>query len=311
MASVLKTEEVKASGGSNPSPSAKTARLRVILSGFLFFKLHKCDIQYASHLLDFQLRLWYNQNKKGFYMLTITEIKVHVSTAIESFTAKFPNVELPDGVVIPASRRQAARNKVLHECGTYKEDYYGTRAEVITGPLATKILLYQSLAKTENQVKHALWHEFGHLLFGDENTFGIDLSVDTSLRSGYAIVNEFMAEYVAYHINERESFGDAERPHVYLQMAFQHGTVTPYWLSRYFAIVLGDKNLSEQQFLSAKQYVDEFVWEYIIKTKEALQSQVGQENFWEVDNEFLETIGFLFDELFYYIFMGKLKGFSC
>ena len=198
----------------------------------------------------------------------------------------------------------------MQECGTFKEDYYGTRAEVVSGPFATKILLYQSLAKTENQIKHALWHEFGHLLFGDENTFGIDLLVDTPLRSGYALVNEFMAEYVAYYINDKESFGDAERPHVYLQMAFQHGTVTPYWLSRYFAIVLGDKNISEQQFLSTKQYVDEIVWEYIIKTKEVLHAQVCKVNFWEVEKEFFEGIGFLFDELFHYVFMGKFKGFS-
>jgi len=240
-------------------------------------------------------------------MLTITEIKGHIVTALKEFSAKFPNVKLPDVVVIPASRRQAARNKVLRECGTYKEDYYGTRAEVVVGPLATKILLYQSLAKTENQVKHALWHEFGHLLFGDENTFGIDLSVDTPLRSGYAIVNEFMAEYVAYYINERESFGDAERPHVYLQMAFQHGTITPYWLSRYFAIVLGDKNLSEKQFFSAKQYVNEFVWEYIIKTKEYLSEQISQKNFWDIDKPFLENVGACFDDLFHYMFINTAK----
>ena len=71
------------------------------------------------------------------------------------------------------------RNKVLQECGVgYKEDEYGTDGEVIHGPLGTQVLLYQSMMKFKMRVCHALWHEFGHILFGDEKQFGINLSID-------------------------------------------------------------------------------------------------------------------------------------
>lgn len=73
--------------------------------------------------------------------------------------------------------------------------------------------------------------------------------------SGYAVANEFMAEYIAYTVNEMETFRHAESSHLYLQMAFQHHTVYPYWLSRYLAIVMDDKHITEKEISSHQQYV--------------------------------------------------------
>jgi hypothetical protein len=98
---------------------------------------------------------------------------------------------------------------------------YGTDAEVIVGPCGKQILIYQSMMKTKQQVFHALWHEFGHILFGDEKQYGINFEDDTPMRSGYAVFNEFVAEYIAYTVNDAEPFRNAMRSHIYLQMAFQ------------------------------------------------------------------------------------------
>ena len=69
-------------------------------------------------------------------MLNITQIKTYINKAIERFNGVFTDFELPQIVVIPVSRRQAIRNKVLRECGLYyKEDLYDIDAEVIDGLL--------------------------------------------------------------------------------------------------------------------------------------------------------------------------------
>lgn len=105
-------------------------------------------------------------------MFNITEIKTYINKAVDRFEKVFIGFELPKIVVVPASRRQAVRNKVLSECGLeYKEDLYGTDAEVIDGPLDKQIVIYQSIMKSERQVCHALWHEFGHIVFGDEKQY--------------------------------------------------------------------------------------------------------------------------------------------
>ena len=128
-------------------------------------------------------------------MLNITEIKTYINKATERFQKVFTDFEPPKIVVVPASRRQAVRNKVLKECGLdYKEDLYGTDAEVIDGPLDKQIVIYQSMMKSERQICHALWHEYGHIVFGNEKQYSIDLAEDTPMRSGYAVFNEFIAE---------------------------------------------------------------------------------------------------------------------
>lgn len=91
---------------------------------------------------------------------------------------------------------------MLHECGvTHKEDTYGIEAEVISGLYATQIIIYQSMMKSRERVYHAVWHELGHIMFGNYEDFKIDIDLDTPLRSGYAVVNEFMVEYIAFFIN--------------------------------------------------------------------------------------------------------------
>ena len=237
-------------------------------------------------------------------MLKISEIKDYIFTALDLFTETYPNFAIPKIVVCSSSRRQAIREKVMAECGLdYKEDIYGTDAEVISGDLDTQIILYQSMMKTERQVHHAVWHELGHIMFGSEKQFNIDLSEDTPLRSGYAVINEFMAEFVAYTVNKFDTFGNSQRAHTYLQMAFmEEYVVNPYWLSRYLAVVIGDENVSEEEIAFGEQFVLPDAWEIILTIINELFEQTDNENFLEVSTDFLEQIGLLYDELFHIYF---------
>lgn len=240
-------------------------------------------------------------------MLSITEIKSYIADATERFQVVYEGAEIVPVVVCPSSRRSAVRNKVLSECGlTYKEDIYGTDAEVINGPLGMRILIYQSLTKSKRQVFHALWHEFGHILYGDETQYGIDTRQDTPMRSGYAIFNEFIAEYIAYTVNEMEPFSNSLGAHIYLQMAFQSShDINPYWLSRYFAVVLGDATVSDEEFTSGQQYVTPVIWHCINQMVALLVEQIKKPDFWIADAEYIEKLGTMFDEMYHLVFIGK------
>ena len=238
-------------------------------------------------------------------MFNITEIKTYINKAVDRFEKVFIGFELPKIVVVPASRRQAVRNKVLSECGLeYKEDLYGTDAEVIDGPLDKQIVIYQSIMKSERQVCHALWHEFGHIVFGDEKQYGIDLAEDTPMRSGYAVFNEFIAEYIAHVVFDGEGFG-IYNPNMYLQLAFQEErTINPYWLSRYMAIISGDSNVSDECVSAGAEYVKPVVWNYLTEMFKMIDEQLRKDSFWKATPTFIEELGFLYDNMFSAIFRG-------
>ncbi len=246
-------------------------------------------------------------------MLNITEIRKYIDVAVGIFLDKYPNVIVPPFVVCPASRRNIVREKVLKDCGLdFKEDDRGTEAEVITGPIATKILVYQSRIKTENMVRHCVWHELGHIVFGDEKQFNIDLEQDTPLRSGYALFNEFIAEYIAYTVNDFNHLSGSYLPNGYLSNVFYNGycELDLYWLSRYYAIALGDETIDFEKIKDGEKIVPPHTWSYICQIMNMLMDQVEKEEYWVVDIEYLETIGSLYDQLFHVVFLwskGILK----
>lgn len=238
-------------------------------------------------------------------MLNITEIKTYINKAIERFRKVFTDFEPPKIVVVSVSRRHAVRNRVLRECGLdYKEDLYGTDAEVIDGPLDKQIVIYQSMMKSERQVCHALWHEFGHIVFGNEKQYGINLAEDTPMRSGYAVFNEFIAEYIAHVVSDREGFG-VYNPNTYLQLAFQEtGTVNPYWLSRYMAIIVGDSKVSDECVAEGAEYVKPVVWNYLTEMFRMIDKQLKKDDFWKAVPSFIEDLGALYDDMFSVVFRG-------
>ena len=238
-------------------------------------------------------------------MRNITEIKTSINKAVEHFEKDFKDFEPPKIVVVPASRRQSVRNKVLRECGLdYKEDLYGTDAEVIDGPLDKQIVVYQSMMKSERQVCHALWHEFGNIVFGNEKQYGINLVEDTPMRSGYAVFNEFIAEYIAYLVSDREGFG-VYNPNMYLQLAFQEeGTINPYWLSRYMATIVGDSKISDECVAEGAEYVKPIVWNYLTEMFRMIDKQLKKDDFWKATSPFIEDLGTLYDDMFSVVFRG-------
>lgn len=240
-------------------------------------------------------------------MLNITEIKEYVAKATGQFCQVFIGFQAPKIVIVSASRRQIVRARVLQECGLdYKDDAYGTDGEVIDGPLGKQILLYQSMMKSEKRVCHTLWHEFGHIIFGNEKQYGIDFDMLTPMLSGYAILNEFMAEYIAHVASNGKGFG-IYNPNMYLQMAFQESrTIIPYWLSMYFAIVMGDSTISERFIEDGPELIGDTLWTYVADMFTMLNEQLKKEKFWEISPDFVEEFGSIFDDMHSAVYSGLI-----
>ncbi len=241
-------------------------------------------------------------------MLNITEIEKYIDVAVEMFLQLYPDAIVPQIVVCPASRRNIIRNRTLKECGLeYKDDDRETGAEVISGPLDTKIIIYQARVKTEGMVRHCIWHELGHIIFGDEKTFNIDLNKDTPLLSGYGIFNEFIAEYIAYTVNDFKPLSGTFGVNGYLSNALlnDYCDIDQYWLSRYYAIVIGDSTISDEEFYRGKELVPNDIWVETINLMKILFEQTDKDEFWKVDTKYLEEVGEQYEYLFHIVFTRK------
>ena len=115
-----------------------------------------------------------------------------------------------------------------------------------------------------------------------------------------------MAEFIAYSVNEFDTFGNSQQAHIYLQMAFMgEYPVNPYWFSRYLAVVIGDGNVSEEEIEFGEQFVLPDAWGIIITIINELFEQTDKDDFWKVSVDFLEKIGLLYDDLFHIYFMQR------
>lgn len=235
-------------------------------------------------------------------MMTITEIKLYIETAVIKFKDYFPEINIPPIVVCPSAKRKQARDKILQECGlSYKEDSLSTLAEVVSGEKMTKIVLYQARMKSGNIVNHCVWHELGHILFGDEKQFGItksDFQKGTLAAYGYGLFNEFIAEYTAYVVNDFQPLAGNYLPNAYLHQAFYSGDcLIQYYLSQYYAVILGDETISDEVFNNGKTVITPQEWGIVHYIMSLLFKQTEKEEFWKVDYEFLKTLGYLCDKL--------------
>ena len=140
------------------------------------------------------------------------------------------------------------------------------------------------------------------ILFGNEKQYGIDIENDTPMRSGYAVFNEFIAEYIAHVVSNGEGF-EIYNPNMYLQLAFQEErTINPYWLSRYMAIIAGDSNVSDECVAAGADYVKPVVWNYVTEMFRMVDKQLKKDNFWKAESAFIENLGTLYDNMFSVVF---------
>lgn len=245
-------------------------------------------------------------------MLKISEIKECLAPAVEMFKTVYPMVEVPEIMACSPERAEKVREQAVQECGAVNEKYNDSlAAEVIWGPMGTKILFYQSKAIDKDDVYHNVWHELGHVMFGRNTKYGIEIEENSPIFLGYNLLSEFMAEYIAYTVNEFKPLWYNEDINDRLIRALYDGKkiIQPYSLSMYLAMAMGNHDITKDELSQGGSYTSEDVWESILCIRRVISKQVAKENFWEPDIAFIEEIGDLYMELMYTLIWEKrMKG---
>lgn len=122
------------------------------------------------------------------------------------------------------------------------------------------------------------------------------------MRSWYAVFNEFIAEYIAHVVFDGEGFG-VYNPNMYLQLAFQEeGTINPYWLRRYMAIISVDSNISDECVAEGAEYVNPIVLNHLTEMFRMIDKQLKKDDFWKATPSFIDDLGTLYDDMFSAVF---------
>ena len=141
-------------------------------------------------------------------MLKISEIKEYITEAAGIFKGIYPMAEVPEFIVCSPKRAKSIREQTVRECGAVNKKYRDDlAAEVIWGPMGTKILVYQDAIYNQKRVYAVIWRELGHVLFGRNTKYGIKIEENSSVFLGYNLLSEFMAEYIAYTVNGFKPLG--------------------------------------------------------------------------------------------------------
>ncbi|MBQ8540799.1 MAG: hypothetical protein IJ435_04910 [Clostridia bacterium] len=230
-------------------------------------------------------------------MLNCSVIEACIPIEVEKFKKKFPNSYVPQIVVCPQEGRAQFRKKVYDECGAKKtKDIASTAGEVIAGTKGIQIIIYQRAMINAEVVQRTVWHELGHVKVGIPEKYGIDDSEESFTTNGYKIVSEFLADYIAYVVNDGNAFSYLDKPQVYMTEAFDKSTgdyVYKDSLVKAMAMIIGIKDVDQETVLKEAFGVPSFVV-YLLDT---LRKQTEKPEFWELDIEFFMEIGNLYIEL--------------
>lgn len=235
-------------------------------------------------------------------MLRISEIKEYIDEAVDVFKSVYPMAEIPEFIICSPKRAKSIREQAVRECGAINKEFSTTvEAEVIWGPTGTKILFYQSNFFDKEDVCHVTWHELGHVMFGINTKYGITLKQKDTLEStGYVILSEFMAEYIAYTVDNFKPFKYSEKVNTNLQIAFlkeYDGDINESYLSMYLAQAIGDHSIPEEELLCGKTYLGPTVWEDLCYMRKYISKYVENEEFWNADINFIREVGRMYEEM--------------
>lgn len=208
------------------------------------------------------------------------------------------------------------RNKIADELGAdEKTKVADTTAEAIVGERGYAVLLYYEHIR-DNELEHTIYHEFGHILsihanpkLHEEVRLDISMDYDTVLRSGSSVWSEFIAEAIAYIVEDGEPNGDIFainwRLEHLMDEAVNSGYLEPYPLAIYLATMFENPTVDlylqshPGAGLGLNNCEDEVVplLENILMV---LSEQLKKDDYYRIERETLEQLGRAVDELWGY-----------
>ena len=187
-----------------------------------------------------------------------------------------------------------------------KQDLIDAAGGVIVGDNGYADVFCYDVVKPKNAC-HTIYHEFGHVIsieaYRDlllEVFQDIDSDRDTLLRSGNALWSEFIAEAIAYIVEDDEYSFDFKHAMLlmehWMDKALRQGEFDPYWLAFYCASYIKSPALAqylsrhEGEAIGAQDFDDDLL-QLIANALGILKRQLKRNNYWKIDRKTLCTVG--------------------
>lgn len=235
-----------------------------------------------------------------------------ISTVRTRAKEVFPQyLELIDGTevaLIASKGKLKKRNELAASIGAdIKFDLEDAVADVLVGNDKYIIAVYYQKIPDADLLYHFLCHEFGHVIsihlsrvLFDESNADRDNKRDTLIRNGMALWSEFIAEILAYVLDERPplpvTWPATKRMQELLDEAIGGDYFAPYPFAFYAAMFFMDPTVEvyhsryPNAAIGMNKYDDDAMSAYT-KALKSLDIQLCNNDYWIITRESLERIG--------------------
>lgn len=249
-----------------------------------------------------------------------SDLTVLVPDAKRFFIKAFPDSEKlindTEVVILIDKNRAAKRIAVFESCGVQVRPDGRNEGEAVIGKTKSVVIIYSSAIRSPDRFYHVVWHELGHIyssfvnqkLFRDaENDLTNDL--DTPLRSGMSVWSEFIAEVIAYTVEDGEPEKDFwpifKKLESLMDEAVNSGYLNVYSLAFFCAMAVKDPSVVAWSDCNKNQvpgfnHCDDTVIPLVGDLINTLGRQSLKKNFVRISRAKLEEVGKHIDILWDY-----------
>ena len=243
-----------------------------------------------------------------------------IAPAKEQVKRAFPQYsELIDDTpvyLIPSRNALKRRNEIAEELGApIKESFEDTAGETIIGNGAFAIVMLYDCIR-DYDFTHFLLHEFGHVIscYANASLFAkvqadCDNDRDTPLTSASCLWSEFIAEVIAYRIEDAPPkqfvFDEADKMERLADEALCGKIFQSYPFAHFCAMFFADPSVQDYLYdhqcaAIGMNHLDDDVMPLVKTAMDTLFNQIDKDVYWIIDEPDMRTIGECVDDLWEY-----------
>lgn len=247
---------------------------------------------------------------KGVLETLIPETKAQFLRAFPQSADLIDNTEI---FIILNSNREKKRLEVFERCGARVKEDGPNEGEAVIGANGRAVIIYASVIKSQARFKRVLWHELGHIysqalnseLFAEAEKDML-ADNDTLIRNGMCIWTEFIAEVIAYIVEDAIPRASAWQSVAIMENlmdeAVNSGNLAPYPLAFFNAMLYEDPTVvawreQNEYVVPGLNNCDDDILPLLKNLSDVLGEQLQKEEFVCVSRDMLEKIGECVNEL--------------
>lgn len=239
------------------------------------------------------------------------ELTVLIPETKQQFNDTFPNSEEiirdTEVVILLNKNREAKRIAVFESCGVPVREDAKIEGEAVIGTTKNAVIIYASVIKSPSRFKRVLWHELGHVYSYVVNRKlyleaedDLRNNLDTPIRSGMSVWSEFIAEFIAYMVEDGRPANYLwpvfKKLEAYMDEAVNSGRLNVYPLAFFCAMAFGDPSVvawsnAHNNAIPGFDNCDDIVIPLVGSLLDALGKQLQKDDFVCITPAKLKDIG--------------------